>query len=101
MKSVEDLESWYEEQKEEFLEAYLKSLEEGTSKDQAAIDYTATFNKLISQYNTKMAKAIVSEREHTLHAKKMKQMKQHFFEELEKRLPKKWKYLVHHEEEKQ
>lgn len=54
MKTEEEVESWYEEEKQLIHEEYLKNLEGGMASDQAEQAYTKKFNEAVKQYREQM-----------------------------------------------
>ena len=56
----DEVEAFYEEQKQLLNDEYLEQLEKGTPKDRAEQDFTLKFNELNAKYNALMEKALKS-----------------------------------------
>ena len=54
----EEIDSWYEEEKQKCMEEYLKNIETTKDHEEAEKKYNDKLNKLIDKYNQLMAKAI-------------------------------------------
>ncbi|HLD86649.1 MAG TPA: hypothetical protein VJB12_01155 [Candidatus Nanoarchaeia archaeon] len=55
----EDIEAFYEEQKQKLSDEYMDQLDKGADKDKAAGSYTLKFNQLNAKYNEMMGKALL------------------------------------------
>ena len=56
----DEIESWYEEEKQKCLDIYINDLEEGKNHDQSEKKYEEKFGKVIAKYNKLMAENIKS-----------------------------------------
>ena len=62
----EEIESWYEGEKQKLLDAYIEQLEKGANKGAVEQDYTKKFEQLNSAYLSLIEKALARKGKKTL-----------------------------------
>ena len=63
---LDEIDGWYEEEKQKYMEEYLKALEDKRPKEEAEKLYDDKLNKLLDKYNKMMLEKIENKKQSRL-----------------------------------